>query len=317
LESWRLKKRVAEGPNNTITEVTRRAIVDYLSVGRRWSGSLNEDEFLGRIYDLKRMPSTDYRHEFDNAAKDIHKHRVMNSDWSDDWVFTDERFDLLHGPDEPFLKFLAETVHPIVRPGTAESEKMVAEYNALLAADGWEIHPVKEISGRPVYGYRRGIDSARPHLQEAARVAEALSGHYVAQQVRRMQEAVEKDPELAIGTAKEFLETLCKTILSERRIAVSKNEDFPALVKATVKSLSVVPKSLAAQPQSEKTIAALLGNLGAIGHQLAEMRNQSGTGHGKFTEHVGLEKKHAKLAVGAAATLAVFLYECHEAEKPA
>jgi hypothetical protein len=308
---------VAESPNNTITEVTRRAIIDYLSVGRQWSGSLNEDEFLGRIYDLKRMPSTDYRHEYDNAAKDIHKHRVMNSDWSDDWVFTDGRFDLLHGPDEPFLKFLAETVHPIVRPDTAESEKMAAEYNTLLAVDGWEIHAVKEISGKPVYGYRRAIDSARPHLHEAARVAEALSGHYVAQQVRRMQEAVEKDPELAIGTAKEFLETLCKTILSERGITVSKNEDFPALVKATVKSLSVVPKSLAAQPQSEKTISALLGNLSAIGHQPAEMRNQSGTGHGKSTEHVGLEKKHAKLAVGAAATLAVFLYECHEAEKPA
>lgn len=305
-----------ENPNNTITEVTRRAIIDYLSVGRQWSGSLNEDEFLGRIYDLKRMPSTDYRHEYDNAAKDIHKHRVMNSDWSDDWVFADGRFDLLHGPDEPFLKFLAETVHPIVRPDATESEKMVADYNALLAVDGWEIHPVKEISGKPVFGYGRAVDSARPHLQEPARVAEALSGHYVAQQVRRMQEAVERDPELAIGTAKEFLETLCKTILSERGISVYKNEDFPALVKTTVKSLHVVPKSLAAQPQSEKTISALLGNLGAIGHHLAEMRNQSGTGHGKSTEHVGLEKKHAKLAVGAAATLAVFLYECHEAEKP-
>lgn len=306
-----------ENQNNTITEVTRRTITDYLSVGRQWSGRLNEDEFLGRIYDLKRMPSTDYRHEYDNAAKDIHKHRVMNSDWSDDWVFTDGRFDLLHGPDEPFLRFLAETVHPIVRPDTEESEKMVAEYNALLAADGWEIHPVKEISGKPVFGYRRVIDSARPHLQEASRVADALSGHYVAQQVRRMQEAVEKDPELAIGTAKEFLETLCKTILSERGVAISKNEDFPALVKATVKSLRVVPQSLAAQPESEKTISALLGNLSAIGHQLAELRNQSGTGHGKSTQHVGLEKRHAKLAVGAAATLAVFLYECHEAEKPA
>jgi hypothetical protein len=40
-------------------------------------------------------------------------------------------------------------------------------------------------------------------------------------------------------------------------------------------------------------------NLGAIGHQLAEMRNQSGTGHGKSAGHVSLEKKHAKLAVGA------------------
>lgn len=305
-----------ESPKNTITEVTRRAIMDCLSVGRQWSGALHEDEFLGRIYDLKQMPSTDYRLEYDNAAKDIHKHRVMNSDWSDDWVFTDGRFDLLYGPDEPFLRFLAETVHPVVRPDTAECETMVAEYNTLLGIDGWEMHPVKEISEKPVFGYRRAIDSARPHLHEAERVAEGLSGHYVAQQVRRMQEAVEKDPELAIGTAKEFLETLCKTILNERGVAVPKNEDFPALVKSTVKSLSVVPKGIAAQPQSEKTITVLLGSLGAIGHHLAEMRNQSGTGHGKSIDHVGLQKRHAKLAVGAAATLAVFLYECHEADKP-
>lgn len=105
-------------------------------------------------------------------------------------------------------------------------------------------------------------------------------GTHVAQQFRRMQEAVEKDPELAIGTAKEFLETLCKTILSERGIAFAKNENFPALVKTTVGSLNLVPKNQAGREQSKKTVAALLGNLAAVGHQLAEMRNQSGTGHG-------------------------------------
>jgi hypothetical protein len=46
------------------------------------------------------------------------------------------------------------------------------------------------------------------------------------------------------------------------------------------------------------------------------MRNQSGSDHCRSTDHVGLQKKHAKLAVGAAATLTVSLYECHEAEKP-
>lgn len=120
---------------SSITEVTRRAIMDYLSVWRHRSGALTEDDSLGRLYDLNRMPSTDYRREYDTAAKDIWQHRVRNSDWSDDWVFTDSRFDLLHGPDEPFLKFLAETVHPIVRPDTADAETMVAEYNTTLSVD--------------------------------------------------------------------------------------------------------------------------------------------------------------------------------------
>jgi hypothetical protein len=296
--------------DKTITEVTRRAVIDYLSVGRYWSGSLQEDDFLGRLYDLNRMPSTDYRREYDTAAKDIWKHRVMNSDWSEDWVFTDGRFDLLHGPDEPFLKFLAETVHPVVRPDTSDAEAMVTEYNSALNVDGWEIYAVKKISGKPVYGYRQLLGT--PHLEEAKRVAERLTGPYIAQQIRRLQEAAAADPELAIGTAKEFLESICKTILTERGTPPPRNEDLPVLVRSTVKSLEIVPPELAGEPQLEKTITVLLNNLSSIGHQLAELRNQFGTGHGRSTVHVGLPARHAKLAIGAAATLAVFLYESHE-----
>ena len=303
--------------DNTITEVTRRAIMDYLSVGRHWAGALQEHEFLGRIYPLNRMPSTDSRREYDNAAKDIWKHRVMNSDWSDDWVFTDSRFDLLFGPDEAFLKFIAETVHPVVRRDNEEALAMVTEYNCVLAIDGWELHPIKEISGKPVFGYRRLVDSARPHLEEAKRVAERLSGHHVAQQVRRLQDSVDKDPDLAIGTAKEFLETLCKTILTERGASFGKNEDLPTLVKTTIKTLTVIPPGLASPSQAEKTVTTLLNNLGSVSQQLAELRNQFGTGHGRTTQHVGLQRRHAKLTVGAAATLAVFLFECHEAGAPA
>lgn len=301
-------------PANTITEVTRRAIIDYLSVGRHWSGALPEDDFLGRIYDLKRLPSTDYRAEFNTAAKDIWKHRVMNTDWPDDWVFTDDRFDLLFGSDEAFLKFMAETVHPIVRPDTEDALAMAAEYNTALNVDGWEIYPIKKISNKPAFGYRRLLGGAPLHLEEAKRIAERLTGPYVAQQIRRLQGAADADPELAIGTAKEFLESICKTILSERGTPPAKNEDLPALVRAAVKSVAVVPAELTSQSQLEKTVTVLLNNLGSIGNQLAELRNQFGTGHGRPTDHVGLPARHAKLAIGAAATLAVFLYECHEAK---
>jgi hypothetical protein len=298
---------------NSITEVTRRAIVDYLSIGPSWSGSLPEDDFLGRIYDLKSMPSTDYRPEYDNARRDLWKHRVMNRDWPDSWVFTDGRFDLLFGPDDAFLKFLVETIHPVVRPDVAECESMAHEYNSALAVDEWEIYPAKFISGKPVFSYRQLTDSSRPHLDEVSRVAEKLSGHHVGQQSRRLREAVEKDPELAIGTAKEFLETLCKGILADRKVSIAKDIEFPALVKTTIQNLTVVPPELAEQSQTSRTVTALLGNLGAVAHQLAEIRNEFGTGHGRSASHVGLQKRHAKLVVGAAVTLAIFLYECHEA----
>ncbi len=298
---------------NSITDVTRREIIDQIS-GGSWAGALNEQEFLGRIYNLKAMPSTDSRREYGDASLDIWQHRVRNADWSEDWVFTDSRFDLLYCPDDQFLRFLAETVHPVIRPNSERAREMIAAYNASLAVDGWEIYAVREISGRPIFGYRRLSDSASAHLQAAKQVAERLTGTYIAQQIRRLEDAVEKDPDLAIGTAKEFLESLCKSILAERGVGIAKSEDLPSLVKTTIKTLKIVPSSISNPTQTEKSVTVLLNSLGAVGHQLAELRNQFGTGHGRVNNHVGLERRHAKLAVGAATTLAVFLFECHESK---
>lgn len=133
-----------------ISEVTRRAIVDYLSTSNiDWSGRLQEDEFLARLYDLTSMHSTDNR--LRNAAADIHQHRVNWSDWENDWVFYDSRFNLLHVPDEAFLRFLSETVHPVVRPDAEEALSLVAIYNKQLTADGWSFIEVNQISGKPVF----------------------------------------------------------------------------------------------------------------------------------------------------------------------
>jgi len=140
----------AEDQPRTITEVTRREIIDHFIAGSIvWSGRLEEGDFLGRLYDLTRLPSDDYR--FKNAAGDIWKHRVVNHDWPDDWIFHDGRFNLLRCPDDEFLRFLCETVHPVVRPDTDRARALVADLNQMLVTDGWELFERKQISGRPVF----------------------------------------------------------------------------------------------------------------------------------------------------------------------
>ena len=137
-----------------ITEVTRRQIIDYIITSRhRWSGRLNEDEFLSRLYDLEQLPSDDYR--YSTASGDIWQHRVRNNDWDDDWVFHDSRFNLLRSSDEDFLRFLCEMVNPVVRPDHGAVIELLAEFNDALAMDGWEIFESKKISGRPVFAARR------------------------------------------------------------------------------------------------------------------------------------------------------------------
>ncbi|HZZ30473.1 MAG TPA: abortive infection family protein [Phenylobacterium sp.] len=45
------------------------------------------------------------------------------------------------------------------------------------------------------------------------------------------------------------------------------------------------------------------------------MRNFYGSGHGQDGRARGLTPRHARLAVGAASTLALFLFDTHQAHK--
>src|SRR5207248_8675932 len=70
-----------------------------LGEGGPWWGRLDEIDFLGSLYDLDRLASTDSR--FSTAREDIIQHRINNPlDWPDQWVFEDPQFQLLDGPDE-------------------------------------------------------------------------------------------------------------------------------------------------------------------------------------------------------------------------
>jgi hypothetical protein len=139
---------------NTITEVTRRDIIDYIITSNiRWWGRLDEISFLSRLYDLELLSSTDRR--FRTASRDIWQHRINNFDWEDNWVFYDDRFNLFRGTDKDFVRFLCETVHPVVRSNPDEVGVIIREYNKLLTQDGWELFERSKLSGRPVYVARQ------------------------------------------------------------------------------------------------------------------------------------------------------------------
>jgi hypothetical protein len=278
---------------DSITGLTRKNIADELTIAAlNLFGRLNEVEFLGRLFDLKTLPSHDHRYK--DMDGDVWKHMVVNRDWDDGWFWTDGRLGIHHGPDDLFLRLLAEMLHPIVRGDDGQAEAILAIVNKHLAADGWEIAEVSRVSGRPLYGGRRPVEAAGG-VAAAKEIAFDL-GRYVSQQITRMEDAIRKDPELAIGTAKEFIETVCRTILKERGIELPSDDDLPALVKTTVKSLAVVPDGIANNSEAEKTIIILVNNLASMGRSLAELRNEFGSGHGKDAGHQGLESHHARLA---------------------
>ena len=294
-----------------ISEVTRRDIIDAIRIkGVNWAGRLEEPEFLGRIFNLEEMESSDGR--FKNAIGDIWQHRINNYDWDEDWVFTDERFTLLCGDDDIFLRFLCEMLHPVVRIDQQEAETLLQLFNNLLAADGFEIIERTRLSGRPVYAAHLKITGSSLSVRSARDLAASFDAEYLSQQMTRLEAAVPHDPALAIGTSKELVETCCKTILQDLHCEIDKNWVLTKLVKETCKALKLRADDIPDEAKAAETIRRLLNNLATVTQGLAELRNDYGTGHGKAASAKGLNARHAKLAVGAATTLTVFLFETHQ-----
>jgi Abortive infection C-terminus len=88
------------------------------------------------------------------------------------------------------------------------------------------------------------------------------------------------------------------------------------LTKLAVKALELTPDDIPEKSKAVDIIRRLLSNLATITQSVAELRNYYGTGHGRAAGAKGLGSRHAKLAVGAASTLAVFLTETHNERRP-
>jgi hypothetical protein len=288
----------------------RQNIIDGLRMEKiSWSGQLEEVEFLERIFDLKRMPSTDGR--FESAAGDIWQHRVNNYDWDDDWVFGDSRFDLINCDLNIFLNFLCQIVHPVVRPDRAQSQAIVQQFNDQLRQIGWHLVEVEKIGGRPRFEAQPYGGSGGRSLTRARSVADALDAGWMQKEIERLENSVDRDPSLAIGTAKELVETCCKTLLAKLSVEFDDKSDLPVLTKKLARELRLVPEGISNESKGAETSRLILQNFAVITQHLAELRNLYGSGHGRDGAHRGLEPRHARLAVGAAVVFIDFVTETY------
>jgi hypothetical protein len=292
-----------------ISEVTRRNLFDDLRLRKTiWSGRLSESEFLRGMFDLQELPSTDTRRSHmasENMANDVWMHRDNFPDWPDDWVYDDARLNLLHCLDSTLLRFLCEMIHPIVRADENETQELLLIFNRHLARDGYEITPRTYVSGRAVYSARLRLTGIS-QVAAARKVADELSSEYVSGLITRMEAAIESDPALAIGSAKEFAESICKGILAARQQTLRGGESLPQLVKAAREVLN-----LTASAKTGDTLRQTLSALASLTQGIAELRGQLGTGHGRHPDADAPSPTVARLSVNAAVALGVFLYDAH------
>ena len=143
-------------------------------------------------------------------------------------------------------------------------------------------------------------------------IKQLLDAEYVVKQINLMESSIENSPHISIGLAKELIETCCKSIFEERDKSYDKKWDLSKLMKETTKLLKLTPNDIPNEAKAASSIKQILGSLSSVVQGIGEIRNEYGSGHGKDGKFKGLQPRHAKLAVGAASTLAIFLLETHK-----
>lgn len=151
--------------------------------------------------------------------------------------------------------------------------------------------------------------------KSADELKKSFSSDYLSQQIDLMLSMQKTNPAEAIGKSKELIESCCKTILDEIGIPWNKSDDVSQLTGKVLKELNLLPDNVQPSDPGADSIKAILGNLRAIPSKLAELRNTYGSGHGKSASFVGLEERHAKLAVGSSITFVDFVWSTYESRK--
>jgi hypothetical protein len=125
----------------------------------------------------------------------------------------------------------------------------------------------------------------------------------VDREVARVFSAVESDPADAITAARALIESVCKLVLAELGEPVPDGDELPALYKKTALALRLDPT------QYEAVYRQTLSGLVSVVHGLAEVRNRLGDAHGRAPAAPRPRPRHARMAAGAAMTIAGFLAE--------
>ncbi len=144
---------------------------------------------------------------------------------------------------------------------------------------------------------------AAPGLPEGA-LAQLRDPAAIQEHLDRIRRSVDSDPALAVGSAKELIESTAKVVLLERGLTWDdRKDDMPALVSMAQKALLLHPSGTTPGPDGSDAVRKILGGVAAIALGVAELRNRGyGTGHGPAGRRKGLHARHGHLAVNAAIT---------------
>ncbi|SLN56135.1 abortive infection family protein [Oceanibacterium hippocampi] len=221
--------------------------------------------------------------------------------------FANQAWRELNGSSE-----LPEAINQILSPHhwpqDDERQRQIDNLNKALRIDGWVI---EDNLGRLEVTPRSGLggDAALRRLKDHG---DLINHENLISRIRAIEKSVEASPADAIGAAKELIEAITKDIIEKAGQEPAKRASPSELVKHSLKCLDLASDKISDRARGVAAIRSTLTALSNIAHQLDELRGLYGSGHGRSSTSRGLEPRHARLAVGAASSLCLFLVETFE-----
>ena len=149
-----------------------------------------------------------------------------------------------------------------------------------------------------------------------ARAAMADGLTHIEEQVNGIERAVVENAGLAFDLAKTVVESACKAILTERKIAFGPDDDLPKLFKAVTTNLPLLPVAASGETDARRSLAQTLNGLHTALQGVCELRNAYGfASHGSGGPRPIMESVQALLAASAADTIIGFLYCVHRRDR--
>jgi hypothetical protein len=159
---------------------------------------------------------------------------------------------------------------------------------------------------------------ASAFVMHGARDACAAGLTHVEQQVRSIEQAVVDNPALAFDLARTLVESVCRTILSERKVDFSPDDGLPKLFNSVRGHLPFLPPTVNGEAEVRKSLVQTLNGLSTAIQGICELRKQCGfASHGSDKPRPVMESVQALMAAEAADTIVGFLYRIHRQDRTA
>lgn len=120
----------------------------------------------------------------------------------------------------------------------------------------------------------------------------------------RAMKNVDSNPREAVSAASNILESICKVYITEEQLDMPSKQDLKPVWTIVRKHLGFDPSKV-----EDQDLQTILTGLFAVVEGIGALRTHASSAHGAGKNSYKLEPRHARLAIHAAHTVALFILE--------